>query len=150
MTTTSGANDAPATSWTDASADALAHAHARLLDLANNLADAGGPAIMRRTLEAMRPLLAAHFADEERPGGFYADVRRARPWLAPRIRSLAGQHVTMLGAVDGLLQELADAPTPFPPHQVARDELVALLKQHEYDESELVNEAWWRDLGEGD
>lgn len=150
MTTDASANPAPTASWNDASADALADEHARLLELADALSAADGAEVLRRTVEAMRPLLLVHFAEEERPGGFYDDVQRARPWLAARVRALAQQHVTLKAALDALLAGLESAPAPFAPHEAARDALVALLQRHESDESELVGEVWWRDLGEGD
>lgn len=150
MTTNTSPNASPTAAWDDASAESLAHEHARLLELADVLSAAAGSEILLRTLEAMRPPLVAHFAEEERAGGFYDDVLQARPWLAARVRGLQGQHVALTRALDELLSGLTEAPSPIEPHEAARDALVALLRRHESDESELVGEAWWRDLGEGD
>jgi hypothetical protein len=146
----SPANSDATSPWNDDHADALAQEHARIQELLEGLSEAAGPAILGRTLEALRPLLVSHFAEEERPGGFYDDIERARPHLASRIRGLREQHRTSLEALDGLSRAVTTAPRPFEPHASARDALIRQLARHEGAESRLISEAWWRDLGDGD
>ena len=135
--------------WGDPAAKQIADEHGRIMALLEALEIAADPTVMRDASEALKPLLMRHFDEEQRPGGFYDEIERARPELCTRIDGLRNQHRDMLGVLEGLLRGIAELAAQFEHLEQDRDRFVGMLRRHENIESDLLSDAWWTDLGVG-
>jgi hypothetical protein len=90
----------------------------------------------RRLLAALSTELAGHFAAEESEA-YFGTVVAEEPQLVVEIDALKMEHVSMLGAVDVLVELAADAGRwtglPAPTRR-----LIAQLERHEGSESKLL------------
>lgn len=85
----------------------------------------------------LRAWLPAHFEREE--SGPFAAARRVTPELAGAFDALVAEHRAMLGA----LRDIGDGPDRS--ERIAA--LVAVLRDHERRESELVASVAYREIG---
>lgn len=106
-------------------------------------------------LSDLRDQLALHFALEE-AYGYFDEPEDAMPGIAERASSLRGQHRTLYQEFDLLVEQaetllyerrLAALTTVIP---VAFDQFAARFRQHEAEESALLQEVWTQDTGVGD
>jgi hypothetical protein len=136
--------------WGEPHAQELHDDHARIIALVAALEAADAPAALAASVAELRPVLAAHFLEEESAGGFYEEVVRAHPRLSHTVDGLVEQHGTMAGVLEALDAALARAAAIIESALEDRDRLVDMIRRHERTESELLSAAWWTDLGEGD
>jgi hypothetical protein len=103
----------------------------------------------------LRDQLALHFALEE-AYGYFDGPEDVAPDIAQRASKLRNQHRTIYQACDTLVEQaetllcernLAALTTVVP---VAFDKFANQLRQHEADETDLLQEAWLQDFGVGD
>jgi hypothetical protein len=69
------------------------------------LATAQEPSRIRELLDPLPELLSKHFADEEGPEGLYEGLRAIRPALDSELKSLRGEHLRVLEAVEALRRQ---------------------------------------------
>lgn len=99
-------------------------------------------------LEALRELLASHFAREEEADGLHAAVERVAPHKANRVGELLDEHRELLADVE----VLADAGRRYLEGPLAAvlagvRELTSRLHEHERAETDLFSEAVTEELG---
>lgn len=122
----------------------IAADHREVLGLLKELELHSKPDGIREIAAELAVLLERHFPDEEGPFGVFEQIEGARPDLQRRVSRLRGQHrdiEALVASVRG--DDDARALTD-------RDRLSALLREHEADETELLSEAIYEDLGVGD
>jgi hypothetical protein len=91
-------------------------------------------------LDALRADLTEHFASEE-SDAYFGVVLEEAPSQKPQIAALKWEHVSMLGAVEGL-RELADRER-WSLLSAPMRALVSRLEQHERAESALLRRSFW-------
>ncbi len=106
---------------------------------------------IKELLEDLGKYLQDHFALEEAPDGFFADVVAAAPHHGSVVDELVGEHQTVLAEINGLLPLVGDDPTPASAEVLTRvAELIELLARHEHREAGLLQVTLERDIGVGD
>jgi hypothetical protein len=105
---------------------------------------------LRPLLGDLRGLLVSHFAREEAEDGFYRMVEESGPHLLPKVQSILDEHETFLTDVDRLINEV-DATLAGPVARIRRGirTLAGGLETHEAQESELLSDAFYTELGGG-
>jgi hypothetical protein len=129
-----------------AAASRLDRAHERILGLLEDLAKVG-PSGMQALLDEFATLLPAHFADEERDDGLFAELRSERPAVDARLKALVREHREILQALDALAnanRELARQRGRLEEQKVA---FLRRLRAHERAESRLVLDTYLIDEG---
>ncbi|MEZ4237485.1 MAG: hemerythrin domain-containing protein [Myxococcota bacterium] len=105
-------------------------AHRDILALIGQAERAETAAEVRDLVGRLRPMLAAHFAQEEAPGGLIGEARTRAPQQGDTLDLLVEQHHAMAGVLDALSEH---------PDQVAQlRALCATVRQHERREAELL------------
>jgi hypothetical protein len=100
-------------------------------------------------LVELRVLLKDHFALEEAPDGMAAVVRDNAPNQLGRLQGLMSQHPSLLDALDEILDKARRVVNG--PLTELDDDLRALcdrLREHEAEETRLLTDALYTDLGE--
>jgi len=99
-------------------------------------------------LTRLRTELQEHFELEEGEEGLAQAIGESAPHHLNRLTKLFDEHVTMLAAVDGII-ERAEACLEGPVAEVLRDVigLCSQLEEHEANETQLLTEAVFTDLG---
>jgi hypothetical protein len=92
-------------------------------------------------------MLSKHFADEEGPEGLYDGLRAIRPSLDPELKSLRGEHRSVLKAAEELrkemreIEQLGRAENQAERLARTREDLSAfmeMVRRHERAETRLV------------
>jgi hypothetical protein len=104
------------------------------------------------TLERLSDLLSRHFRGEERD--FYRDLPSRFPRLSTRCTELVGQHTDIAAYFDLATREaerLAKGNGGSPDSlSVHVHTAISALRNHESEETNLIMEAYWDDIGTGD
>jgi hypothetical protein len=99
-------------------------------------------------LEELHRLLQGHFAREEAPDGFRG-IFEESPHLADALDRLLGQHAQFLSDIDGMTRDArACLEGPMAKLQEEVRVLCDRLHDHEAEETQLLTEALYTDLGE--
>jgi len=99
-------------------------------------------------LEELHRLLQAHFAREEAPDGFRA-VFEETPHMGEALDRLLGQHPRFLADIERLTQEVRIClEGPLAKFREDVQGLCDRLHDHEAEETRLLTEALYTDLGE--
>jgi hypothetical protein len=106
------------------------------------------------SLRFLRDHLHEHFVQEER-GGFLEEAVARVPRLSRAVRSIVGQHASLLAELDGVIEGLdsppaADDATAQASWQRAGDafaEFAAHMTAHERAENTVVQDGYNEDLG---
>lgn len=106
------------------------------------------PVQLRVVLLGFRSVLLLHFAREEGRDGLFGLVHACRG-LDHSVEALRLQHHDMLTRIHRLQSSLEPSRTLSPRNAELRDELVALVDEHEQRESALLQDVLLTDLGEG-
>ncbi len=104
-------------------------------------------------LAGLPKTLAEHFAEEESSDGLYERLQCRRPSVHSELAALRREHEEMLRAVEALQHRLklemesedSGRPLLYPKSQVS--ELLARLRRHEHDESQLIADVYYSDEG---
>lgn len=126
----------------DEARKALREEHLRLHDVVVRMSGSRDLEDLVNAIEALVPLLRAHFAHEERPGGLYEAIGAVSPGFLDQAARLTGDHARFLATVTGLARqgrELLDV-THRRFFEEAR-ELARGLHVHEGEEHALAAEA---------
>ncbi len=92
-------------------------------------------------LEELHKVLRDHFEAEEQPGGFLESARSRSQEHAARVARLMQEHQQVLGDLDALVAEMADAPERPPEELLERVRKVCrLMRRHEFQESKLLED----------
>jgi Hemerythrin HHE cation binding domain len=100
-------------------------------------------------LVELRSLLQDHFALEEAPDGMAAVVRDNAPNQLGKLEGIMAQHPSLLDALDEILDKARRVVNG--PLAELDDDLRALcdrLREHEAEETRLLTDALYTDLGE--
>jgi hypothetical protein len=99
-------------------------------------------------LTRLRVELKEHFDLEEGEDGLAQAIGESAPHHLNRLTKLFEEHVTMLEAVDGILKRAEDCLAG-PVREVLRDVtgLCSHLEEHEANETQLLTDAVFTDLG---
>ena len=98
-------------------------------------------------LVELRDVLEPHFALEERPGGFFDELRDVQPGNVPRIKELTEEHGVILGQTDALLEELGGSSFDLAVPEIAK--LCAAIRAHDEVEHKLFLDSYLVDHGGG-
>jgi hypothetical protein len=104
--------------------------------------------LLRQHLDALYSCLVEHFAAEEE-GGYFSEIRQARPELDGRIDRLGAQHAQLIEQLEALSTKAAHAAEI----NLVREDVERLLnalRGHERAECALVQDATLQDLGVAD
>jgi len=97
--------------------------------------------------------LQKHF-DLEEAGGFNEELTRSAPQLASRIAGLEEDHLKITSDLNHILDVLKPVPNIESPRiervKVRLAELIAFIRRHEAEETDLIQEALYQDFGVGD
>jgi hypothetical protein len=122
----------------------------------SELAAAREPSRIRELLDPLPEMLSKHFADEEGPEGLYDGLRAIRPSLDPELKSLRGEHRSVLKAAEELRREIREIDQLGRAENQAqrlartREELSAfmeMVRRHERAETRLVADIYYREEG---
>jgi hypothetical protein len=100
-------------------------------------------------LHQLRQHLAEHFAQEEQ-GGFLEESVARMPRLSAAVRSILGQHPSLLAELDGVIRELDATPAAAASWNRADrafEVFSAHMTAHERRENAVVQEGYNEDLG---
>jgi hypothetical protein len=117
--------------------------------------DRGGKwlASLREKLPELRRTLETHFAGEE-GGPLFRQLPIQAPQLSGRLSRLEEEHAGILVSVDSLTDRAAalDEPEVYELRELNAQVqlLVATIRRHEAEENELVMQANWDEIGDGD
>ena len=124
--------------------------HVYLRKVLDWLEHAGDDESIAVLLDELGGYLPDHFASEEKPGGLFAVVVRDAPRLARRAKLLKDQHGQMLTMLKGLRRDCPhDLVPPCADFRRRVDELVAMLRDHEAEETLMLADAVGAELEEG-
>lgn len=99
-------------------------------------------------LEALRELLASHFAREEEADGLHAAVERVAPHKVNQVGKLFREHRELLADVEVLAAAAREyLEGPLAAFLDAVREVTSRLHEHERAETDLFSEAVTEDLG---
>lgn len=101
---------------------------------------------LRTELAALANKLAEHFASEEQPSGFYAQILGQDARFGPEIARLTEEHTELLGQ----LQSLTSGETPPSGLANAFGRFRQMLSLHEGDENRLMLQAYTDEIGSKD
>jgi hemerythrin len=108
---------------------------------------------LARRLAELHDKLVLHFHREERDG-LFETLTRISPGATRRVELLSAEHRAMLGEVRAVMSsalQYSEGAKPENPHLRRRlVELLDRLKEHEEDETDLMQRLEYRDLGSGD
>ncbi len=131
------------------------HAELRQLigTIQKNLADPSRPAaLVKNQLTALGQKLEDHFQTEEH-GGFFAQITDQAPRLATQADKLCDEHqallVELLAITDQTQADLR-ANSTWANLQQAFHAFSKHLMNHESEENEMLQEAYWEDIGPAD
>ena len=108
---------------------------------------------LRGRLVPMAEVLKPHFAGEE-ASGFYKEVPIEFPRFARTLNRLMGEHQLILDELEGIIGDAEGAGEP--PERQLRELtlrtsiLLAMLRTHESEEDEVLQQAYWDDVPAGD
>jgi hypothetical protein len=95
--------------------------------------------------------LTRHFANEERPGGFFAQVVETSPRHQYTVRELRDDHTRILAALRSAREDIREPYGKAPPARLSRiGMLLAMVRSHERREHGLLQDALARDIGESE
>lgn len=101
-------------------------------------------------LRSLREHLVHHFELEEE-GKLFEDIVLRLPWASEKAESVRDEHPRILQVVDALTERFQDVEESA--LETAREELcdfVRLLQRHESAENELIQQAYYTDVGTKD
>ncbi len=107
---------------------------------------------MAAELSKLRPMLAQHFEHEEE-NGFLNDAILQAPRLSRQADDLLAEHRSFLECVDRMTQRLSgrgEAYSSWRAVSVDLEAFVDTLHTHEQAENNLLQSAWFDDIGVGD
>ncbi len=117
--------------------------HARIKELLGQLSADGDVGSLGQAIGELVELLREHFAREEEPAGFFESVDQAAPRHSTTIDTLRDDHSVMLLELEGIEADWRQL--------VTRLELLSVhLSEHEQVEHDLMMDAFFVDMGEGD
>ena len=117
--------------------------------------DRGGKwlALLREKLPELRSTLATHFAGEE-GGPLFRQLPIQAPQLSGRLTRLEEEHAGILVSVEALADraEKLEDPEVYELRELNAQVqlLIATIRRHEAEENELVMQANWDEIGDGD
>jgi hemerythrin len=120
------------------------------------LAAAQEPSRIRELLDPLPEMLSKHFADEEGPEGLYDGLRAIRPSLDPELKSLRGEHRSVLKAAEELrkemreIEQLGRAENQAERLARTREDLfgfMEMVRRHERAETRLVADTYYLEEG---
>ena len=102
-------------------------------------------------LERLEAAWTRHAASNERPGGFFDQLRSEAPQLDPRLRQLHREHDVLHGTIRSSLDRLR-AGRHADTGEVCRDidHLLGRLVRHEQRGADVIHQAYEVDVGGGD
>ena len=110
-------------------------------------------ATLREKLPELRRTLETHFAGEE-GGPLFRQLPIQAPQLSGRLSRLEEEHAGILVSVDSLADraDALDDPEVYELRELNAQVqlLVATIRRHEAEENELVMQANWDEIGDGD
>ncbi len=99
-------------------------------------------------------MLKEHFALEEQFNGFYDDLQRRRPSVAPALDALRDEHRVILEEFNGLYRQLKERIEVEQPVEEITDEMKSAvarsfegLRRHEHQESVMIGDVYYTDEG---
>ena len=122
----------------------------------SELAAAQEPSRIRELLDPLPEMLSKHFADEEGPEGLYDGLRAIRPSLDSELKSLRGEHRSVLKAAEELRQEMREIEQLGRAENQAerlartREDLfgfMEMVRRHERAETRLVADTYYLEEG---
>lgn len=118
--------------------DELSAEHANVRSLVGKLREPhGAPRDVLSVLEELHTTLAAHFAHEEHPGGFYETMGACTAEHAEDLRVLVDQHFRILSAAQSLKERAREGLSPSQDFDADLGVLVETIAGHERREHEL-------------
>lgn len=108
--------------------------------------------ILRRRLNELAGILKSHFEREEEQG-YFKEVVEMAPRLSHRAEKIEAEHEALLGRLGHLDDQLSTTADVEDELTKLRDEFCQFIeacRAHEHRETELVQEAWLTEIGEGD
>jgi len=129
----------------------IAEEHKILGETLKRLEATTDPRLLLECLEDFRGQLERHFANEEGHDGLEEVVGKPAPHLLGSVEEIFDEHRQFLTSIDDLIARtkvlVADPMTG-----ILRDveALAGRLREHEERETELVSDAIYTDLGQGD
>lgn len=99
---------------------------------------------LARQVEELRDALAVHFASEEL-GPLFTQIPQEMPHWAPRIGRLGSEHSAVIHRLSALALRAGSLSRADLAGETLR--LVALIRRHEAEETEILAHALWDDLG---
>jgi DNA-binding transcriptional ArsR family regulator len=136
-------------------AEALARAHAALLEDLRKLEEAARPASgeglaeLRARLSATQTHVTEHFRFEEQ-NGYMDAVRKREPRLERTIQQLAEEHRQLAQSLAVLLEQARAATSLDDPFREAVRRWIERVREHEARENDLVQDAFNLDIGAED
>jgi len=112
------------------------------LEAAKDLPDVSG------ILDVIAGLLPEHFAEEEGPDGFFAELRAQRPEFTHRVDRVEAAHERILGSIAELRELVAQAERALAKMREAKAALAQQIRSHERQENKLMADTYLMDLGE--
>ncbi len=105
---------------------------------------------LRALLHDLAEYLPVHFAQEEKPGGFFDSVLHTAPRYERAVETLRREHAEMLHEAHSFLAELAEEPRRASKEHIERAKAFAkALEDHEHREEGLLLDALDRDTQGG-
>jgi len=101
-------------------------------------------------LESLADTLAEHFAFEESPLGYFAELMESQPHVHSKIDRLRTQHSRIRSVADELIQEARLRIERRREYERELAELLHLIRAHERAEHRLAQDAMLIDIGVGD
>lgn len=121
--------------------------HKTVLQLCEELGEAGSTADLLPLLDQALALFGEHFQREEQPGGVFDTVSRRAPQFSAQVSDLSSEHGTMVEQARALRARISrDQREAI----AAAAELARRLREHEARENEIFMEAMYQDIGVGD
>lgn len=125
--------------------------HRRIRDLTRQIENTGELRELLIRLAEFRSVLVAHFFSEEAEAGFYDTIRSMTPRQPGRVAQLEKEHQALLADLDALAAG-ARACLAGPVAEVlgGARALTCRLRDHEAAEDDILLDAVYTDLGQGD
>jgi uncharacterized protein (UPF0262 family) len=131
--------------------DQLLAEHRLIRQFTKQFESAGELRTLLTVLAEARPTLVAHFLNEEAAEGFYDRVRSTVPSRIERVDRLEREHQAFLNDLDALAAR-SRACLAGPVAEILSDarSLAQRLLKHEAAEDEVVADALYGEVGQGD
>lgn len=121
------------------------HAMTREIQAARTLPD------LLRKLETFQAAVRVHFSHEEAPGGFFEFIRSRSSWNYGGVHALEQEHREFLVSVAALEAKVREfLAGPFASLMAEAARLTEQLHRHEAEESRLLTETLYTDVGPTD